>query len=143
MVDPRNEAFESIGESAMHKRILVGLGASGVALALAAPQISAHHGWSGQTNNQFELSGTLHSSVSLSGPHATMQIEDENGQVWDITMAPPSRTQRSGLTEETIPVGAQVSIRGNRSADMQRYEVKTVRVTYDGKNYDVYPNRIS
>ena len=85
----------------------------------------------------------LHEAVDLSGPHATMQIEDENGQVWDITMAPPSRTSRSGLTEETIPVGAEVSILGNRNSNMQRFEVKTVRVTYDGKNYDVYPNRIS
>ena len=70
-----------------------------------------------------------------------MQIEDENGQVWDITMAPPSRTRGSGLTEDTIPVGAEVSIRGNRSGDMQRYEVKTVRVTYKGTDYDVYPSR--
>ena len=53
----------------MHKRILVGLGAGGVALALAAPQISAHHGWSGQTNNQFELSGTLHSSPAALAGH--------------------------------------------------------------------------
>ena len=127
----------------MYKRILLGLGAGGLALALAAPQVSAHHGWSGQTNNQFELSGTLHSAVSLSGPHATMQIQDENGQVWDITMSPPARTSRAGLTEETIPVGAPVTIRGNRNANEQRFEVKTVRVTYDGKNYDVYPNRIS
>ena len=127
----------------MHKRALVGLGATGLALALAAPQISAHHGWAGQRDNQFELSGTLHSPVSLAGPHATMQIQDENGQIWDITMAPPSRTLSAGLTEDAIPVGAQVSIRGNRNADTQRFEVKTVRVTYDGRHYDVYPNRIS
>jgi hypothetical protein len=125
----------------MYKRILVGLGAGGVMLALVAPQVSAHHGWSGQSREQFELSGTLHQAVSLAGPHATMQIEDESGQVWDITMAPASRTQRSGLTEDTIPIGAAVSIRGNRSSNMARFEVKTVRVTYKGTNYDVYPDR--
>lgn len=125
----------------MHKRIFVGLGAAG--LAFAATQVTAHHGWSGQQGTQFQLSGTLHSAVDLSGPHATLQIEDENGQVWDITMAPPSRTSRAGLTEETIPVGAEISITGNRNSNMQRFEVKTVRVTYDGRNYDVYPNRIS
>ena len=125
----------------MHKRILVGLGAGG--LALAASQVSAHHGWSGQQQQQFQLSGTLHTAVSLAGPHATMQIEDESGNIWDITMAPPSRTQRSGLAEDTIPVGAEISIVGNRNSNMERYEAKTVRVTYNGKNYDVYPNRIS
>jgi len=123
----------------MYKRILVGLGAGGLAIALAAPQVSAHHGWSGQIPEPFELSGTLHKSVSFGGAHASMQIEDENGQVWDITLAPPSRTERSGLAEDTIPVGAEVSITGNRHAE--RYEVKTYRVTYEGTNYDVYPNR--
>ena len=125
----------------MYKRILVGLAAGG--FVIAASQVSAHHGWSGQSQDQFQLSGTLHREVSLSGPHATMQIEDENGQVWDITLAPPSRTSRAGLTEDVIPVGAEVSIVGNRNANQGRYEVKTVRVTYNGKNYDVYPNRIS
>lgn len=124
----------------MYKRILLGLGAAG--LALVVQQVSAHHGWGGQIREPFELSGTVHTGVSLSGPHATMQIEDQNGQIWDLTLAPPSRTQRAGLTEDVIPVGAQVSIVGNRNADMHRYEVKTMRVTYNGNNYDVYPGRL-
>lgn len=124
----------------MHVRILVGAG--GLAVALAAPQVVAHHGWSGQSQEQFELSGTVHKGVSLAGPHATMQIEDENGQIWDITLAPPSRTSGAGLKEDILPVGAEVSIRGNRNSNMSRYEVKTVRVTHAGKNYDVYPNRL-
>ncbi len=125
----------------MKSRILLGLTAGGLALALAAPQVSAHHGWGGQSRDQSEISGTLHTAVSLAGPHATMQIQDENGQVWDVTLAPSSRTARAGLEEDTIPLGAQVTIRGNRNLDMNRYEMKTVRVTHDGKNYDVYPNR--
>jgi hypothetical protein len=127
----------------MCKKLFFGLGASSILLVMTAPQVSAHHGWSGQSQEQFELSGTVHRGVSLAGPHATMQIEDENGQVWDVTLAPPPRTQRAGLTEDAIPVGAQVSIVGNRNLDMHRYEVKTVRVTHDGTNYDVYPNRVS
>ena len=125
----------------MHARSILSLSAAGLALALAAPQLSAHHGWGGQDRDQFELSGTLHRAVSLAGPHATMQIQDAEGNVWDITLAPPSRTRRSGLTEDTIPLGAEVTIRGNRNSDMSRYEAKTVRVTYDGTNYDVYPGR--
>ena len=127
----------------MFSHILVSMGAIGISLGLAVTQVSAHHGWSGQNNDQFELSGTLHRALSMSGPHAHMQIADGSGQVWDITMGPPSRTQRSGLTAETIPIGAEVSIRGNRNSNPQSYEVKTVRVTYSGKNYDVYPNRIT
>lgn len=124
----------------MYTRILIGLGAG--LITLAASQVSAHHGWSGQSREHFQLSGTVHRGVSLSGPHATMQIQDENGQVWDITLAPPARTQRAGLSEDAIPVGAQVSITGNRSSDMARYEVKTMRVSHNGTNYDVYANRL-
>jgi len=126
----------------MHKQFLIGLAASAIALAFAAPRVSAHHGWGGQSQEPFELSGTLHTGVSLAGPHATMQIEDESGQVWDVTLAPPSRTQRAGLTEDIIPVGAAVAIRGNRNSNSSRFEVKTVRVTYNGTHYDVYPNRL-
>jgi len=126
----------------MYSKIFIALGSGVFALTLVTLDASAHHGWSGQSQERFELSGTVHRGVSLAGPHATMQIEDENGQVWDVTLAPPPRTRRAGLDEEIIPVGAQVSIVGNRNSDMGRYEVKTMRVTHDGKNYDVYPDRL-
>jgi len=111
-----------------------------LALALGAPAF-AHHGWGGQQTGKTEISGTLKTDVSLAGPHATMQITDDAGQVWDVTLAPPPRTQNAGLKPGIIPVGAKVKIVGNRNSDMKKFEIKTVRVTYDGKNYDVYPDR--
>ena len=83
----------------------------------------------------------MKTDVSLSGPHATMQIADDKGQVWDVTLAPPARTQNAGLKPGVIPVGAKVKIVGNRNSDLKKFEIKTVRVTHDGKNYDVYPDR--
>jgi len=124
----------------MSRQTLLILSAAG--LVFASQQASAHHGWGGQIRERFELSGTVRSGVSLAGPHASMQIEDDQGQVWDLTLAPPSRTQRAGLSEDSIPVGAQVSIVGNRNANMDRFEVKTMRVTYNGKNFDVYADRL-
>jgi hypothetical protein len=114
----------------------------GALLALSLPAW-AHHGWGGQERSQSTISGTVKTAVSLAGPHATMQIVDASGQLWDITLAPPPRTVRAGLREDTIPVGAEVTIVGNRNSDKQRFEMKTVRVTYAGKSYDVYPDRIS
>ena len=125
----------------MHKRLFVGL--TGAALALFGFQASAHHGWGGQQQEQFNLTGKLQTDVSLAGAHGSMQIVDDKGQVWDITLAPAARTERAGLKPGVIPMGATVTIRGNRNSDMKRFEVKTVRVTHDGKNYDVYPDRIS
>lgn len=125
----------------MRTRWFVGL--TGVALGLFGLQASAHHGWGGQQQNQSEVTGKLHTDVSLAGAHGSMQIIDDKGQVWDVTLAPAARTERAGLKPGVIPKGATVTVRGNRNSDLQRFEIKTVRVTHDGKNYDVYPDRIS
>lgn len=104
---------------------------------VAVPAV-AHHGWGGN-GQPIELSGTVVAAVDLSGPHATMQIRDAQGQLWDITLAPAPRTARTGLDAEAVPVGATVTVTGQRNDDAAKFEVKTRRVTHAGKNYDVYP----
>jgi len=110
------------------------------AFVLSALPATAHHGWSGNASEEFELSGTVESGVSLAGPHATMKVRAQ-GQVWEITLAPPARTQGAGLKEGVIPVGAQVTVHGHRNMDPKRFEVKTERVTWNGKTFNVYPGR--
>jgi len=110
-------------------------------VSLAAAPALAHHGWSGQSATQIEVSGKVLKPVSLAGPHATMQI-NADGQVWDVTLAPPARTESAGLTPKALAVGDTVTVRGNRNSDPKRFEIKTVRVTSAGKNYDIYPDRI-
>lgn len=109
-------------------------------LALGSAAAVAHHGWSGN-NTAIEISGTVVAPVDLSGPHGTMQIRDADGQVWDITLAPAPRTARAGLSEDTLAVGAEVTLSGMRNDDDGRFEIKTRRVTHNGTNYDVYPSR--
>jgi hypothetical protein len=100
----------------------------------------AHHGWGGNSDQEFELTGMVETGVSLAGPHATMKIRAD-GKLWDITLAPPAATQRAGLKEGIIPVGAMVTIHGHRNLDEKRFEVKTERVTWNGRTFDVYPDR--
>ncbi len=109
-------------------------------LVVAAPSALAHHGWAGNDEAQFELKGVVVKTVSFAGPHANLQIRAD-GQVWDITLAPPTRTARSGLQEDTVPVGAEVTVSGHRSTDPARYEIKAERILYQGKLYNVYPDR--
>jgi hypothetical protein len=110
-------------------------------VAIFAAPVLAHHGWSGNSDKEFEISGTVESGVSLAGPHATMKIKDDKGQVWDLTLAPPARTSDAGLKEGVIPVGAKVTIHGHRNLDAKKYEVKTERVIWNGKTFNVYPDR--
>ena len=72
-----------------------------VAMLLAAFTLSAlpafaHHGWGGNEDKLTDVTGTVTTPVSLSGPHGTMKIRDAEGHVWDVTMAPPARTQQIG-----------------------------------------------
>ena len=108
-------------------------------LVLTVPA-SAHHGWGGNVDEVSDMTGTLVEGVKLAGPHATMKIK-VGANVWDITLAPPARTERAGLTEGLIPVGATVTVRGNRNKDPNRYEMKTIMVRYGQRQFDVYPER--
>ncbi len=111
-----------------------------LAVSLSALPASAHHGWAGNSDEEFELTGTVETGVSLAGPHATMKVRAD-GKVWDITLAPPARTERAGLKEGIIPVGATVTVQGHRNRDAKRLEIKTERVTWNGRTFNVYPDR--
>lgn len=124
----------------MHSRFSLCVVGGVLALALSALPAAAHHGWAGNAAEHVEVSGTVESGVNLSGPHGTMKLR-ANDQIWEITLAPPARTERAGLTEGLIPVGATITVTGHRSRDAKRFEIKTERVTWNGRTFDVYPDR--
>lgn len=124
----------------MHLRLSLCIRIGFMAAALSAIPASAHHGWGGNLDEEFELTGTVAQGVSLAGPHATMKIQAD-GKLWDLTLAPPARTQAAGLKEGIIPVGATVTAHGHRNRDMNRFEMKTERVTWNGRTFNVYPDR--
>jgi len=106
---------------------------------IATPAL-AHHGWGGQEEQVTALTGTVVQGVNMSGPHATMKIKVDN-DVWDLTLAPPARAARAGLKTGLIPVGATVTVRGNRNLDHSRHEMKTIYIRQGVNEYHVYPDR--
>ncbi|HEY4273856.1 MAG TPA: DUF6152 family protein [Rhizomicrobium sp.] len=113
--------------------------ATAVAMVIATPAF-AHHGWGGNAEQVTSMTGTVVQGVSMAGPHATMKVKVD-ADVWDITLAPPARAARSGLAEGLIPVGATVTVRGNKSLDAKRHEMKTIFVGYGDRQFHVYPER--
>ena len=103
----------------------------------------AHHGWAGNVDEVTALIGTVTEGVKLAGPHGSMKFKTSDGKVWDITLAPPPRTSAAGLKQNTIPVGAMVTVHGQRNRDPSRYEMKTIQVEYAGKHYNVYPEFVN
>ncbi len=111
-----------------------------VAASLCAAPAFAHHGWSAQEENVTDLTGTVTRDVSLAGPHGTMQIRVGTA-IWDVTLAPPARTAAAGLKPGVIPVGATVTVRGNKAVTKARNEMKTIVVIHGKQRYAVYPER--
>jgi hypothetical protein len=116
------------------------IGALAFALFAFTLPLAAHHGWGGYLDQQFQLSGTVETAVSLAGPHATMRVKAD-GKVWDVVLAPSTRTERAGLKEGIIPLGATVTVSGHRHRDPNKLEIKTERVTWNGRTFNVYPDR--
>ena len=58
----------------MYSGFSLGIGAVIFAVSLSVPPAWAHHGWAGNSDEEFELTGTVETGVSLAGPHATMKI---------------------------------------------------------------------
>ncbi|WP_423065981.1 DUF6152 family protein [Devosia sp. CN2-171] len=114
----------------------------GMALGLAAPALPAlaHHGWAWTENGLFELTGII-KAVYVGNPHASLDVDVE-GETWRVELAPPGPTMPAGFTETSAKPGDEVVALGNRSIDPNEKRMKAVRITVDGKVFDVYPARV-
>jgi hypothetical protein len=121
-------------------RGFVAVGAVLAAMSLSSVAVDAHHGWGGYQDATTDITGSVYAPVSMSGPHATMKLKVD-GQVWDVVLAPPPRAEQAGLKDGMIPVGEKVTVHGNRHRDPKKFEIKTSRLTWNGKVFAVYPDR--
>lgn len=111
------------------------------ALAFAAPAL-AHHGWSWAESEQMTLQGTI-KTISMSPPHPTLHVTASDGVVWQVDLGNPRQTADSGFTGDTAKPGDAITVLGNRDRDSAKPHMKAVRLTLAGKNYDMYPERIT
>jgi len=112
-----------------------------IAFLLLLPcAVSAHHGWAGYGDAEFEITGTVESPVSVAGPHATLKVRVDD-KIWNVVLAPPPRTAQAGLKEGMIPVGAKVTAHGHRHKNPATLEIKTERLTWGDRVFRVYPDR--
>jgi hypothetical protein len=78
----------------------------------------------------------------MAPPHPTLTVTAEDGVVWQVELGNPNKTARSGFTGETAKSGDAITVLGNRHQDKSKMQMKAVRITIAGKNYDMYPERI-
>lgn len=115
---------------------------AGLLLTLSAASAMAHHGWSWAEEKQTTLEGKV-LSVSMAPPHPQLQVEAADGARWQIDLGNPSQTERSGFTAKSASAGDRITVLGNRNKEPGKRHMKAVRITVDGRNYDIYPERLA
>ncbi len=118
---------------------ILSIGAAAAALTAAAPA-AAHHGWSTYGAEDFELTGTV-KEVRLGNPHDILIVEAD-GEEWEVWLSPPSRSRSAGFDENAIAFGDTVTAFGNRKSDPEIFEMKTRKITVEGEEYELYPERL-
>jgi hypothetical protein len=121
------------------RRFIAGAGALG--LTGVATGAVAHHGWSWAEGEMFELAGVI-KSAKLGNPHGILKVTAKDGE-WTVEVGQPWRNKRAGLEDSMLARGVQLTILGNRTKDKKQKVMKAVRIVINGKNHDLYPERIS
>ncbi len=93
---------------------------TGALLVIAASTVFAHHGWSGY-KEVIEMSATV-TELKLGNPHDRLLATDDAGQEWNLLLAPPARNRRFGFSEESVSVGDEIVLYGQKHP--QRLEIK-------------------
>jgi hypothetical protein len=103
-----------------------------VAATVAA---SAHHGWgSYDSAKKFSIEAPIE-MVAWQNPHAHVMLSYENA-TWEVTLAPISRMQNRGLTEDMLKTSTVIAAEGYPST-RREHEMRAERITVGGKVYEM------
>ena len=98
-------------------------------LIIASSAAFAHHGWGGY-HEVVEMTATV-TEVKLGNPHDRLVATDHNGHEWNLLLAPPARNRRFGFSEESIGVGDEIELYGQKHPE--RNEIKVHCLYRDGE----------
>ena len=124
------------------RTLIAGFGATAtLGVSAVSGRLRAHHGWSWAEGELHTLTGVI-KSAKLGNPHGMLKVTASDGE-WTVEVGQPWRNQRAGLKDSMFKRGAQMTFIGNRATDKKLKVLKAVRVVINGKNHDLYPERIS
>ena len=98
----------------------------------------AHHGWSQyDANKTLNLTGVI-KEARYSNPHGLirLQVDGENGKTWLAVLAPPSRMNSRGLSQEILKAGTTATVVGYSHRELAD-EVRAERITIGGKTVEL------
>jgi Family of unknown function (DUF6152) len=105
------------------------------AVVFFAGAASAHHGWgSYDASKRFSISAPVE-TLSWADPHVHITLKYE-GASWEATLAPLSRMQTRGLSQDMLKPGTPVTVDGYPSTRNQ-HEMRAERITVAGKTVEL------
>lgn len=132
--------MNSPGSFLLTTRRRVSIGLTALLALLMATTAFAHHGWSWYGNDPFELTGRV-VETHFGNPHDRLVVET-NGELWNVMLSPPRRSQRAGFDSAAVKVGDTITAYGHRHEERGNLEMKTERIVVGDSTYDLYPDRL-
>jgi len=111
---------------------------TGIATALAAPALLAHHSFASEfdTKSPITVTGVV-AKFEWTNPHTWIYVQgpDQNGKdiVWSFEGTAPSLLLRRGFNKNTIKVGDKITIEGFRAKDGTDVASSTYVTLPDGR----------
>jgi hypothetical protein len=101
----------------------------------ATAAASAHHGWgSYDLAKKFTIEAPVE-MIAWQNPHAHVMLKYQDA-TWEITLAPISRMQNRGLSEDMLKTGTVITAEGYPST-RREHEMRAERITVDGKVFEM------
>lgn len=101
----------------------------------ATAAASAHHGWgSYDSAKKFTIEAPIE-MIAWQNPHAHVMLKYQD-VTWEITLAPISRMQNRGLSEEMLKAGTVITAEGYPST-RREHEMRAERITVAGKVFEM------
>ena len=102
---------------------------------VSAGAASAHHGWgSYDASKAFTISAPVE-TVSWADPHVHITLKHQ-GATWEATLAPVSRMQTRGLSQDLLKPSTPVVVEGYPST-RNEHEMRAERITVAGKTFEL------
>ena len=111
-----------------------------LAVTVSSTATHAHHAWVWYGKTDFSLTGTV-VETRFGNPHDRLIVRSD-GELWNIVLSPPRRSEKAGLVEKSVHVGDTVTAYGERHQDPERLEMKAERLKVGDRTYDLYPERL-